>query len=814
MPQQQTWMERRLAELQKQGKLPAAAGVVQGQTAQVDPALRGVVRPPSDIDRAMAAACGRGRASGPTWAEREIAAIEQRRPATAPEARRSLGADIAANLIPSAAGVVRDVTAPIHSPVETLQGLWGLSKGLASMLLVPGEQESEQNVKAIGEYLAGRYGSLKAIDRTLRQDPAGLLADVAGLAAGGSGLALKTAGTAGRLGKIAGQVNRVSRAVDPSNLAARAALAGARAAGRGGRAAGRGAAGALGIASRQPSAIYRRAAAAGRAGGDVRRGHVAAIRTGDVGDVAGDVRRGAADIRRQTDDALDAGLEAAQEAPGWSAGTSPGFGAPDPADPLASRIRTVAEAAASSSGSPKQQQRRVSRAVQKAATGVRDPELSGTWARWPPGGSEWHVRTDGHVGRPGDVLDVAVERRGGVVGNIRGAKVIEHVTDENSGELYTIAEPPPRDRTAAAAGRKATDSFMSSLDADWGGARDLSPDELAAMVRRRWREAGELSPDELRAAAADIRDRRARTPAAAAPAPDFWRAQRKAGVSSGELMRLAATDVDMRPITLAIDEATRGRSSGSSAAVAAARRRVGEVVNEFDRGGRASRTLYGADALLSRLDELTAGASSSTPAGRLLAGTRDAARTAVLAQAPTAYRRHLAGIDALGGVEKAAAGKPRTAAEALDRARRADASGYVGRAVPAGVDARLSGAALRDGGWLPAAGAGLGAATGAGLGVLSAPVAIALGAAGSPRLGGVAARTAGDAARLADPLGRGAAWLLDADTMRPAIQRALIAALGGWPAGEAEQQPAPVLPPAAMRQQQLAASLEQQLAVP
>ena len=89
----------------------------------------------------------------------------------------------------------------------------------------------------------------------------------------------------------------------------------------------------------------------------------------------------------------------------------------------------------------------------------------------------------------------------------------------------------------------------------------------------------------------------------------------------------------MRPVTLAIDEATRGRAGGSSPAVAAARRRVGEVVNEFDRGGRASRTLYGADALLSRLDELTAGASSATPTGRLLADARDAARAAVLAQA-------------------------------------------------------------------------------------------------------------------------------------------------------------------------------------
>ena len=107
--------------------------------------------------------------------------------------------------IPSSAGrFVRDITAPIHSPIETGKGLYGLAKGLVQMV-IPGEQGSEQNARAVGDFLKERYGGVDAIKRTIATDPVGIAADVAGVVTGGAGLAVKAAGTAGKVGRVAGR---------------------------------------------------------------------------------------------------------------------------------------------------------------------------------------------------------------------------------------------------------------------------------------------------------------------------------------------------------------------------------------------------------------------------------------------------------------------------------------------------------------------------------------------------------------------------------------------------------------------------------
>ena len=124
-----------------------------------------------------------------------------------------------------------------------------------------------------------------------------------------------------------------------------------------------------------------------------------ALRTGDAGDVQGDVRAAVADLRRGADDAMDAGFDAAMDSPGWAAGTSPGFGQPDPLDAMAARIGATAKAAAGSSASPKQQQRRVARA--EGAAGHPRTVPAGHVGTLAGGGETWHVRVPGRVGRPG-----------------------------------------------------------------------------------------------------------------------------------------------------------------------------------------------------------------------------------------------------------------------------------------------------------------------------------------------------------------------------------------------------------------------------
>lgn len=87
----------------------------------------------------------------------------------------------------------------------------------------------------------------------------------------------------------------------------------------------------------------------------------------------------------------------------------------------------------------------------------------------------------------------------------------------------------------------------------------------------------------------------------------------------------------------------------------------------------------------------------------------------MLEQAPDAYRRHMAGLDAVTGIEKAVGGKPGDALRSIDRARQADIADYLRRAIDGGLEARLAGASLHSGGWMPAGGnplavAGLGGA--------------------------------------------------------------------------------------------------------
>ena len=159
-------------------------------------------------------------------------------PQAAPEAPQSMGlgemaSSAVSNLPGSAWQFAKDVTAPIHSPVETAKGLGGLAagayermgrgaKGLAlgpeeAQKLQPGENEG--SVDALMSFLAERFGGLENIKGTVAEDPAGFLADIAGLAMGGGGLAVKAAGTAGKLGAAAKKVGQAGRAIDPARLA-------------------------------------------------------------------------------------------------------------------------------------------------------------------------------------------------------------------------------------------------------------------------------------------------------------------------------------------------------------------------------------------------------------------------------------------------------------------------------------------------------------------------------------------------------------------------------------------------------------------
>ena len=131
----------------------------------------------------------------------------------------------ATNLPGSLGQLAADVTAPIHSPIQTGKGLYSLASGLVQKV-IPGEQGNEQAVDAMGKFLKERYGSWEGIKKTLAEDPAGLLTDAAGVFSGGAGMALKV-GKLGKLGKVAGAVQKGARAVDPIRLGSKAVSAAA-----------------------------------------------------------------------------------------------------------------------------------------------------------------------------------------------------------------------------------------------------------------------------------------------------------------------------------------------------------------------------------------------------------------------------------------------------------------------------------------------------------------------------------------------------------------------------------------------------------
>lgn len=122
----------------------------------------------------------------------------------------------------SAARYAENVTAPIHSPVQTGTGLANLAsgmitKGAAHILPVPEERLQEEDVQtyeAAKQAIIDRYGGLENLKKTVKEDPIGFLGDVSSVLIGG-GAATKAAGLT-RTGKA---LTNVAQAVDPLTIA-------------------------------------------------------------------------------------------------------------------------------------------------------------------------------------------------------------------------------------------------------------------------------------------------------------------------------------------------------------------------------------------------------------------------------------------------------------------------------------------------------------------------------------------------------------------------------------------------------------------
>lgn len=116
------------------------------------------------------------------------------------------------NIPGSALQLGKDLTAPIHSPIDTATGLWKVLSG-AVQKIIPGAQDNERYADALGQAMVDRYGSVENALKTLQNDPVGILSDVAGVATGGAGLVAKT-GLKG-----AATAAKIAAALEPTAIA-------------------------------------------------------------------------------------------------------------------------------------------------------------------------------------------------------------------------------------------------------------------------------------------------------------------------------------------------------------------------------------------------------------------------------------------------------------------------------------------------------------------------------------------------------------------------------------------------------------------
>jgi len=118
----------------------------------------------------------------------------------------------------SAGQYAKDVTALIHSPVETVEGLKMLGSGIVDLLT--GDKTTDAAAaREVGQFFVNRYGSVERAKNTLMTDPVGFLADVSTIFTGGAA-GLRAAQLSGKTQRI---LAKVARLTDPTALTAKIA---------------------------------------------------------------------------------------------------------------------------------------------------------------------------------------------------------------------------------------------------------------------------------------------------------------------------------------------------------------------------------------------------------------------------------------------------------------------------------------------------------------------------------------------------------------------------------------------------------------
>ena len=104
---------------------------------------------------------------------------------TAPETltARQVAGQAVTNIPSSALQYGKDIFTAVTDPIGTAKSIGELGLGIIQ-LAIPGEQASEQQAKAVGQYFANRYGGMENLKKTIATDPVGFLGDASVLLTG------------------------------------------------------------------------------------------------------------------------------------------------------------------------------------------------------------------------------------------------------------------------------------------------------------------------------------------------------------------------------------------------------------------------------------------------------------------------------------------------------------------------------------------------------------------------------------------------------------------------------------------------------
>jgi len=125
--------------------------------------------------------------------------------------------DTVSNVPKSAANMAADIAHVVVHPVDTVESIGNIGKGILQKFGVVGGDDAEKYADVVGKFFKDRYGSAEAIAKTLKDDPVGAMADVSAVITMGGSAAARAPGIAGKLGEVAATAGR---AVDPLNAVA------------------------------------------------------------------------------------------------------------------------------------------------------------------------------------------------------------------------------------------------------------------------------------------------------------------------------------------------------------------------------------------------------------------------------------------------------------------------------------------------------------------------------------------------------------------------------------------------------------------